>query len=203
VKAQGVSPEEAFAGSFHIDEGYAQMQRSYEMACRGDVPVPPPAEIYCHTLTDDSILSPALRAQGYQTLTLFGLDMPYRLFDNVEHDARKARVRDLYLAALDRICAEPFEDCLARDVQGNPCIEVKSPQDIEREVGHDLGNIFHDTLTWPFTDDAAEAGTWGVETAHPRVYRCGSSAVRGGAVSGIPGRNTARRIFEELGRAWA
>ena len=202
VKAAGVSPEEAFAGSFHIDEGYAQMQRSYEMACRGDVPVPAPAEIYCHTLTDDSILSPALREAGYQTLTLFGLDMPYRLFDNVEHDARKARVRELYLAALNRICAEPFEDCLARDAQGAPCLEVKSPQDIEREVGHDLGNIFHDTLTWPFTDEPAETGTWGVETAHARVYRCGSSAVRGGAVSGIPGRNTARRIFEELGRRW-
>jgi phytoene dehydrogenase-like protein len=70
-------------------------------------------------------------------------------------------------------------------------------------VGHDLGNIFHDTLTWPFTDDESAAGTWGVETAHPRVYRCGSSAVRGGAVSGIPGRNTARRIFEELGRSWS
>ena len=202
VKAVGVSPEEAFAGSFHIDEGYAQMQRSYEMAARGDVPVPAPAEIYCHTLTDDSILSPDLRAQGYQTLTLFGLDMPYRLFDNAEHDARKARVRDLYLAGLNRICAEPFEDCLARDAEGNPCLEIKSPQDIEREVGHDLGNIFHDTLTWPFTDDESAAGTWGVETAYPRVYRCGSSAVRGGAVSGIPGRNTARRIFEELGRRW-
>ena len=36
----------------------------------------PPFETYCHTLTDDSILSPALRADGYQTLTLFGLDAP-------------------------------------------------------------------------------------------------------------------------------
>ncbi len=202
VKAVGVSPVEAFAGSFHIDEGYGQLQRSYETAACGDLPVPAPAEIYCHTLTDDSILSPELRAQGYQTLTLFGLDMPYRVFDNVEHDARKARVRELYLAGLNRICAEPFEDCLARDAQGNLCLEVKSPQDIEREVGHDLGNIFHDTLTWPFTDDPAEAGTWGVETAYPRVYRCGASALRGGAVSGIPGRNTARRIFEEVGRSW-
>ena len=111
-------------------------------------------------------------------------------------------MRELYLAGLNRICAEPFEDCLARDAQGDLCLEVKSPQDIEREVGHDLGNIFHDTLTWPFTDDPAEAGTWGVETAYPHVYRCGASAVRGGAVSGIPGRNTARRIFEEVGRSW-
>ncbi|MCU0621118.1 MAG: NAD(P)/FAD-dependent oxidoreductase [Gemmatimonadales bacterium] len=198
VRAAGVSPTEAFAGSFHIDEGYGQMQASYEAAARGELPVPAPAEIYCHTLTDDSILSPELRAQGYHTLTLFGLDMPYRLFANGEHDARKERVKQLYLEGLDRICAEPFADCLARDREGNPCLEVKSPQDIEREVGHDLGNIFHDTLSWFFTDDATQAGTWGVETRYPRIYRCGSSAVRGGAVSGIPGRNTVRRILDEV-----
>jgi phytoene dehydrogenase-like protein len=201
VKAVGVDPVEAFAGSFHIDEGYAQMDASHAQAAQGALPDPAPAEIYCHTLTDDSILSPALREQGYQTLTLFGLDMPYRLFEGADHDARKDEVRRRYLAALDRICAEPFEDCLARDRDGNPCIEVKSPQDIEREVGHDLGNIFHDELTWPFTDDAAAAGTWGVETAWPRIYRCGSSAHRGGAVSGIPGRNTAMAIFAEAGAA--
>ncbi len=198
VKAAGVSPEEAFAGSFHIDEGYAQMQASYAAAVRGEIPDPPPAEIYCHTLTDDSILAPALRAQGYHTLTLFGLDMPYRTFAT-DHDARKERVKRLYLEALDRICAEPFEDCLARAADGSPCIEVKSPQDIEREVDHDLGNIFHNALGWPWAEDEALAGTWGVETAWPGIYRCGSSAIRGGAVSGIPGRNTAMKIFEELG----
>ena len=34
-----------------------------------------------------------------------------------------------------------------------------------------------------------------------RIYRCGASAQRGGAVSGIPGRNAAQCIFEELGLA--
>lgn len=197
VKALGVPAPEAFCGSFHIDEGYEQMQASYRAAAAGQLPDPAPAEMYCHTLTDDSILAPELRAQGYQTLTLFGLDMPYRLFTQ-DHDARKAEVKRRYLAGLTRICAEPFEDCLARDAKGDLCIEIKSPQDIEREVGHDQGNIFHNTLSWFFTDDPAEAGTWGVETAFERVYRCGSSAHRGGAVSGIPGRNTAQKIFDEL-----
>jgi phytoene dehydrogenase-like protein len=47
-------------------------------------------------------------------------------------------------------------------------------------------------------EDAAEAGRWGVETEYKRVYRCGSSAIRGGAVSGIPGRNAAQCVLEEL-----
>jgi phytoene dehydrogenase-like protein len=84
VRALGVSSEEAFAGSFHIDEGYAAMQNSYRQALAGEIPDPAPGEIYCHTLTDPSILGADLQAQGYQTLTLFGLDMPYRLF---EHEA--------------------------------------------------------------------------------------------------------------------
>jgi len=105
--------------------------------------------------------------------------MPYRLFDNAEHDARKARVRDLYLAGLNRICAEPFEDCLARDAQGGLCLEIKSPQDIEREVGTTWATS-STTLSPGLHRRRVGAGTWGVETEYPRVYRCGSSAVRGG-----------------------
>ncbi len=194
VKAMGVASEEAFAGSFHIDEGYEQMQASYQLAANRRLPNPPPGEIYCHTLTDGSILSPELRKEGYHTLTLFGLDMPYRLFEH-DHDARREQIQELYLDGLDRICDESFRDCLALDRDGKPCIEIRTPQDLEREIDLDLGNIFHNSLSWFFTDDPAEVGTWGVETEFAHVYRAGSSALRGGAVSGIPGRNAARCIL--------
>ena len=82
------SPEEAFAGTFHVDEGYEQMNESYRSSMSGEMPATPPGEIYCHTLTDDSILSPDLNSRGFHTFTLFGLDMPYRLF---EEDNDKAR----------------------------------------------------------------------------------------------------------------
>ncbi len=196
VKAEGVTSEEAFAGSLHIDESYQQMQASYEQAARRELPNPAPGEMYCHTLTDDSILSPELRAAGFHTLTLFGLDMPYRLFET-DHDARRDRVKQLYLEGLNRICDESFEDCLAIDRDGRPCMEIKTPQDLEKDVDLDLGNIFHNSLSWFFTDDPSEVGKWGVETPHVRVYRAGSSALRGGAVSGIPGRNAAMCILEE------
>ncbi|MEI8282963.1 MAG: FAD-dependent oxidoreductase, partial [Armatimonadota bacterium] len=196
VKAKGVSSEEAFAGSFHIDEGYQQMIASYDAAKEGTIPNPAPGEMYCHTLTDPSILSPELQANGFQTLTLFGLDMPYRLFET-DHDIRKEQVKQLYLAGLDRICDESFVDCLALDRDGNPCIEIKTPQDLEREVDLDQGNIFHNTLSWPFADQNEDIGTWGVETQFPRLYRAGSSALRGGAVSGIPGHNAAMCILGE------
>lgn len=194
VLAQGVSSEEAFAGSFHIDEGYAQMQRSYETARGGVIPAPPPGEMYCHTLTDPSILGDDLRAKGFHTLTLFGLDMPYRLFA-LDHDARREQVLNLYLDGLDRVCEGGFRDCLALDRDGRPCIEIKTPQDLEREIDLDQGNIFHNAPSWFYADSAEEAGSWGVETAYPRVYLAGSSAQRGGAVSGIPGHNAAMCVL--------
>ncbi|MBS1708822.1 MAG: NAD(P)/FAD-dependent oxidoreductase [Armatimonadetes bacterium] len=194
LKAKGVSPEEAFAGSFHIDEGYGQMLASYASASNGQLPDPAPGEIYCHTLTDPSILSPELAQQGYQTLTLFGLDMPYRLF-NADHDAKRQHVLELYLAGLDRLCDGSFLDCLARDRNGDPCLEIKTPQDIEAEIDMDQGNIFHDAPSWFFAENTEDVGTWGVDTGVPRVYRAGSSALRGGAVSGIPGHNAAMRVL--------
>lgn len=197
VKASGVSSEEAFSGSFHIDEGYDQMLVSWQQASRGELPDPAPAEMYCHTLTDDSILSPALRSRGYHTLTLFGLDMPYRLFKD-NNAARREEVKQRYLAGLNRICAESFVDCLALDRNGAPCIEIKTPVDLENELDLDQGNIFHNTLSWFFSEDENQIGQWGVETHHARIYRAGSSALRGGAVSGIPGRNAAMCVLDEL-----
>jgi phytoene dehydrogenase-like protein len=199
LKAGHIDPRDGFAGTLHIDESYAQMQASYRQAMAGRLPERPPAEVYCHTLTDSSILGPSLRDDGYHTLTLFGLDVPYRVFAQ-DHDARKAEVLRRYLVALNGQLAEPIEDCLAQDAEGAPCIEIKTPQDLEREVGLNRGNIFHAGLSWFFAGSDEQAGTWGVETPFERIYRCGSSAQRGGAVSGIPGRNAAQSIFEELRR---
>ena len=58
------------------------------------------------------------------------------------------------------------------------------------------GNIFQDAPTFPFAERREQVGTWGVETEHENVFLCGSSALRGGAVSGIPGHNAACKVLE-------
>jgi phytoene dehydrogenase-like protein len=198
LKAAGIDPRDAFAGTLHIDESYSQMEASFRQAASGSLPHVPPAEVYCHTLTDDSILGDDLRKQDYQTLTLFGLDVPYRLFET-EKEEKKSAMLQGYLRGLNRLLDEPIEDCIALDSEGKQCIEIKCPQDLENDVALDRGNIFHSTLSWFFADEPAQVGTYGVDTGFDRVYRCGSSALRGGAVSGIPGRNAAHQIFNELG----
>ncbi len=197
LKASGYTPQQAFSGTFHIDEGYQAMQDSYRSAIRGQIPDRPPGEMYCHSITDPSILSPELAAAGYQTITLFGLDMPYRLFHDDNERVRREALRR-YLAAINQYLDEPLEDCLAQDADGKPCIEAKSAVDLEAELNLPAGHIFHNDCTWPFTDDEGQAGQWGVETNYPNLFICGSGAQRGGCVSGIPGHNAAMKVLASV-----
>ncbi len=197
LKAERYRSEQAFTGTFHINETYSGMQASYDSAAAGKIPEFPPGEIYCHTLTDNSILSPELAAAGYQTLTLFGVDMPYRLFRE-DNERRRQVVLERYLQGINQYLGEPIEECLAVDADGQLCIEAKSPVDIERELNMPRGHIFHNDMSWVFADEPEMVGRWGVETDYPNIFLCGAGAMRGGCVSGIPGHNAAMKVLECL-----
>ncbi len=95
--------------------------------------------------------------------------------------------------------AEPIEEGLLRDRDGQPCIEAKTPADLEDELGLPGGHIFHGDLAWPFAEESDEVGSWGAQTRHPRVLICGAGARRGGGVSGIGGHNAAMAILRPRG----
>ena len=195
LKAKKVPATDAFCGTFHSDERYEQMNVSYDQAADGILPEKTPCEIYCHTLTDDSILARDLFEQGFHTMTLFGLDAPWSLFARDNHDMRR-EAEKRYLASINQWLEEPIEGCLAVARDGRPCIESKSAVDIEDALGMYHGNIFHNAPTFPFAERKDQVGTWGVETEYDNVFFCGSSAMRGGAVSGIPGHNAAMKVLE-------
>jgi len=199
LKAKKYPPEQAWCGTFHSDEGYQQMNASYEQAAKGRLPDKTPCEVYCHTLTDNSIVSPELREKGFHTITLFGLDAPYSLFAK-ENEKMRKQAEKKFLESMNQWLEEPLEDCLAVTRDGSLCIESKSPVDIENSLGMYHGNIFQDAPTWPFATKKEQVGTWGVETEWENVFLCGSSALRGGAVSGIPGHNAARKVLEVTGK---
>lgn len=190
LRNRSVAPEAAFAGTFHINESYGQLRAAWQQARRDEIPDLPPCEIYCHTLSDRSILDSGL--DGAHTLTLFGLHLPPPVF--AAPGATQHAV-DATLASLDSVLAEPIRSVIATDAHGNPCIEAKSPLDLETGLGLPGGNIFHRSLRWPWAESAGEVGTWGVETRHPRLLVAGAGARRGGGVSGIPGRNAAAAVL--------
>jgi len=191
--ASGVDPAVAFAGTLHLGESYRELEAAYAEAAGGRLPTRAAGEVYCHTLTDRSILGPELAATQAQTLTYFGLHTPpATLPDAAATQEAYSRV----VAALDEHLAEP----IAPLVLG---AEVKTPDDLEDALAMPGGHIFHGDLAWPWLDDAeathTSAARWGVATAHPRILLCGSGSRRGGAVSGLGGHSAAAAVVEELG----
>jgi phytoene dehydrogenase-like protein len=193
----GVDPRLAFAGTFHANESFSQLETAYAVARGGGMPEPLPLELYCHTLTDPSILSAELISKGFQTLTLFGLHTPAQLFD-ADPEAAKALATERALESLNPYLIDPIESVLAPCRDGSLAIEVKSPLDLETDISLPRGNIFHRDLDFPFIDDdTGEWATprWGAETEDPHIYLAGAGARRGGGVSGIAGHNAAMALL--------
>jgi phytoene dehydrogenase-like protein len=182
----GIDPRLAFAGTFHANESFSQFEKVFADAQVGVMSAKMPIEMYCHTLSDPSILGQELQDAGYQTLTLFGIHTPASLFD-ADNDAAREAALSSALDSLNQYLAEPIEDVIA-------AIEVKTPLDLEVAIALPRGNIFHNDLTMPFREDGTDP-SWGVETDDPRIFICGAGAARGGGVSGIPGHNAAMAIL--------
>ncbi|MFJ4160924.1 phytoene desaturase family protein [Microbacterium testaceum] len=202
LRDESVTPEAAFAGTFHVNETMTQLDAAHVAASGGLIPEPLPVEIYCHSLTDPSILGDELRASGAQTLTMFGLQVPHRLIDDTDAVAAGARLLAAAQASLDSVLAEPLRDCILQAPDGRLCIEARTTRDLEESLNMIGGDIFHGALSWPWLSAPADspADNWGVATPHARVLLCGSSAQRGGAVSGIGGQNAAMAALEILRR---
>ena len=191
----GIDPRLAFAGTFHVNESFSQLETAYHSASAGLIPRDLPLELYCHTLTDPTILSPELAALGYQTLTLFGLHTPASLFDKSPEAAKEA-AKEAAIDSLNQYLLDPIESVLAICQDGSLAIETKSPLDLEADIGLPRGNIFHRDLDFPFIDGAAgPAQKWGSETEQPHIYLAGAGARRGGGVSGIAGHNAAMAVL--------
>ncbi len=195
----GMDPALAFSGTLHLAEDYTELETAYAEAAAGRVPTLLPGEVYCHSLTDPSILGDV--PAGTHTLTYFGLHTPASLFD-ADPEATKALAVERAIASLDQHLVEPLSTCVARDAEGRPCIEAKIPQDIERDLAMPGGHIFHGDLAWPWAPQRARldspAQQWGVQTDLDRVLLCGSGARRGGAVSGLGGHNAAQAVLASL-----
>lgn len=186
----GIDPAIAFAGTFHLGESMTELEAAWARAAAGSLPDHAVGELYCHTLTDRSILGPDLIDTEAQTLTYFGLHTPY---DVLPDEAAAGHAYAQFLAAINAHLAEPIEPLILG-------VEHKTPAQIEEALAMPGGHIFHGDLQWPWLEEGEKAHNpaeqWGVATAHPRVLLCGSGARRGGAVSGIGGHNAAHAILD-------
>lgn len=195
----GVPPEVAFAGTLHLDESYTQLQKAYAEASVGTLPTMPPGEVYCHSLTDSTVLE-GLAGKPVHTLSYFGLHMHEELFVGPDGGENRAEAVRRVLASIDQHLVDSVGECIALDADQELCLEVKFPSDVENELRMPGGHIFHGDLEWPWVPNRSRLDTpaerWGVDTGHDNVLICGAGARRGGAVSGIGGHNAAQAVLE-------
>lgn len=200
LRESSVDTRAAFGGTFHINETFTGLESAYQRALFGDVPAPLPAEIYCHSLTDPSILSPDLQAAGAHTLTVFSLQTPDRLLSG--GDAERERLQQAVLDSLSSVLAEPIENVILTDRDGSACIETKTTRDLQETLRMPGGNIFDGPLSWPWAGDdeplATPAQRWGVATPYGRILLAGAGTRRGGGVSGLGGYHAARAVIDTL-----
>jgi len=197
--ASGLDPRTAFAGTMHLEEGFWELEAAYATTAAGNLPAVVPSEVYCHSLADSSILG----GDPGATLTLFGLHTPVELF-RADPDRARAQAAQAALISLQRHLAEPLLDCLARDADGEPCLDISSPVDLERTLGMPGGNIFHDDLSWPWLADGYPADTpaarYGVDIlGSTRILLAGAGSRRGGGVSGLGGAAAVDALLEMTG----
>lgn len=188
----GVDPKLAFAGTFHINERLTDLENAFNTAKQNLLPDVIPSEVYCHSITDQSIVGKS----GLHTLTLFALHTPAAIFEN-ERVKNTNLVTQRILNGLNQYLVEPIETVLAENLDGSKCLEVKTPLDLEEEVFLPRGNIFHADLTMPFATDESMNGEWGAQSGSPHIYLGGAGAQRGGGVSGIPSHNAAMALLSK------
>ena len=78
-------------------------------------------------------------------------------------------------------------------------MEVRTPKELEEEVGLTEGNIFQGELTFDqLLFNRPIPGYAQYRSPIKGLYMCGSSTHPGGGVMGAPGRNAAVEILKDL-----
>jgi phytoene dehydrogenase-like protein len=126
---------------------------------------------------------------------LFVQYAPYELSDGrIWDDAARAAFADTVLAKIAQ--ASPnFRELIVHK-------EVRTPLDIENEVGLTEGNIFQGELTFDQLLFNRPVPGWPqYRSPIQGLSMCGSSNHPGGGVMAAPGANAAREILRDLGKA--
>ena len=160
-----------------------------EDACRAAAEGRPAERMFCEAWIQTAS-EPELAPEGKHTLSVFAQYAPYRLADST-WDERRDEIGDLVLASIERFApglTDLVEDRL-----------VLGPPDLESRFGLTGGNIFHGEILPDWLFDKRPAAKWHRHRwPLPGLYLCGSGAHPGGGVTGAPGRNAARAVFEDV-----
>lgn len=173
-------------GDFHVADSVERIERAYDDWKEGAWSKDPYLDILIPTLTD-----PTMAPEGKHFMSCFVQYCPANLKDGGWTDEKVKAFGDNVINQIARFSPD-FKSLIEH-------VEVRTPREIEAEVGLTEGNIFQGELTLdqllfnrPFPGFAQYRGPVA------GMYMCGSSTHPGGGVMAAPGANAAREILMDM-----
>ena len=175
-------------GDLHVTDSIEMLERAYDDWKEGRWSQRPYLDILIPTQID-----PTMAPVGKHYMSVFVQYCPYALADGPWTDEKRA---SFGRTVIDSIAEHSpgFRDLILH-------AEIRTPADIEREVGLTEGNIFQGELTFDqLLFNRPIPGYAQYRSPIRGLYLCGSSTHPGGGVMGAPGANAARTILGDLRR---
>ncbi len=185
----GIDPNSRLMiGDMHFSDSLEKMERAYDDWKNGTWSKKPYLDMLIPTQTDPTMAPP-----GKHMMSVFVQYAPPTLATGDWTDADRDAFGKTVIDTIGNYSPD-FKDLILH-------VEVRTPQDIENEIGLTEGNIFQGELTFdqllfnrPFPGYAQYRGPV------KGLYLCGSGTHPGGGVMSAPGANAAREIFIDLKR---
>jgi phytoene dehydrogenase-like protein len=180
---------ESIRGDMHLVDSIERLERAYDDWKDGSWSRDPYVDLMIPSLTDPTMTPP-----GKHFMSVFVQYVPPKV--NGE-DWTDEQLRQFSETVIDQIEAHApgFRDLILH-------MEVRTPRELESEIGLTAGNIFQGELTMdqllfnrPLPGYAQYRGPV------RGLYLCGSSTHPGGGVMAAPGANAAREILGDLKRS--
>ncbi len=174
-------------GDLHLTDTIDMVERAYDDWKAGRWSRAPYVDMLIPTQID-----PTMTPHGKHYMSVFVQYCPYKLAEGEWTPERRKAFGDTVIDAIAQQSPD-FKQLILH-------AEVRTPWDIENEVGLTEGNIFQGELTLDqLLFNRPVPGYAQYRSPVRGLYLCGSSTHPGGGVMGAPGANAARAILRDVG----
>ncbi|MGN6307570.1 MAG: phytoene desaturase family protein [Mesorhizobium sp.] len=175
-------------GDLHFTDSVERMERAYDDWKAGRWSADPFLDMMIPTTLD-----PTMAAPGKHFMSCFVQYAPPKIEGREWTDADRDAFAETVVSQIADY-SPGFRDRIVH-------MEVRTPREIEAEVGLTEGNIFQGELTFDqLLFNRPVPGYAQYRSPVGGLYICGSSTHPGGGVMGAPGRNAAKEILRDLTR---
>jgi len=177
-----------YSSDMHFVDSMTRMERAYDDWKSGTWSKDPYIDMLMPTMVDPTMAPP-----GKHFMSCFVQYCPYEIDGRDWTDTERQQFADTVIEQIANYSPD-FKDLILH-------YEIRTPRDIEEQIGITEGNIFHGELTMDqLLFNRPVPGYAQYRTPIGGLYLCGSSTHPGGGVMAAPGANAAREILHDLRR---